>query len=270
MKQVIFALVACIFMTGCMTTIKRTADGRCANEDFKSTVSGGQDCLYMSLEEPTAPSSEPPTLIVTFHGDHKNHKLWKFIFGEARKVYPSMNTKNFYVAHFDRPGWANSSGDSDKHGMHTYTKRNVTAVMEAINRLKKQLGAKKLIAFGHSGGANTLAIGMGMYPELAPDSALLTACACELHKWTTSNGWQSSKSINPYIYADKIPSTSKVILMTGEGDSNTKPRFAKNWVMKAQSANKDAQFILARNAGHINIRNSDDFKREFGIFLNVN
>ena len=71
-----------------------------------------------------------------------------------------------------RPGYPDGAGESSGvAALHAgrndhYTKENVEEVGAALARLRERAGAKRLVVVGHSGGAATTAILLGMKPGL--------------------------------------------------------------------------------------------------------
>jgi pimeloyl-ACP methyl ester carboxylesterase len=138
MPRVVALVGTLVILSACKTIAlhPRGEDGRCLNEDFVESVSGGRHCMFIKVEKPIQEFSEPPELIVTFHGDGGSHRQWERMFKNGRETFPKLNGKNYITVHFDRVGWGRSSGASNGNGWNSYQPDYIDATMEAIHRLK--------------------------------------------------------------------------------------------------------------------------------------
>ncbi|EBA03495.1 hypothetical protein RB2150_02529 [Rhodobacteraceae bacterium HTCC2150] len=125
-------------------------------------------------------------------------------------------------------------------------------VADALAAIKANLNGRKLIVMGHSGGAGQLGTIIGRYPGIV-DTALLVSCPCNVPKWRISrrgkNNWLQSQS--PHNYIKKIPGNTKVLVVIGQHDANTKPIFSREYVKNAHVAGKgNVSLITIPNGTH--------------------
>ncbi len=103
---------------------------------------------------------------------------------------------------------------------------------------------------GHSGGAASAAVVLGMAPGLA-DGAVLVACPCDLGAWRASRGGGAwSRSENPSAWIGKIAPPTRVIALTGERDDNTRPQLAEAYVKALTARDVQARFAAIPYADH--------------------
>ena len=62
------------------------------------------------------------------------------------------------------------------------------------------------------------------------------------------SGWYSS--LSPLDYAGKVPTTAKVIAITGDRDDNTDVELARDYVAKLKERGVAARFVAIPGAGH--------------------
>ena len=71
------------------------------------------------------------------------------------------------------------------------------------------------------------------------------------------NNW--SLSLSPHSYADAVPKGTKVIAVTGGGDSNTQPVIAAEYVELLKQNGIEAAYIEAPSASHDSVTQSQEF-----------
>jgi predicted alpha/beta hydrolase family esterase len=211
------------------------------------------------------PISEPvvgaPTLIVMLHGDGEGQlgprqvDRWAAI-GRTLTA-PQRNVFFMVRPGYQSPighssGWANPRDDD-------YTAENMARVAGAVAVLKQTYQARQLILVGHSGGAATAALILGLHPSTA-DAALLLACPCDVPPWRDHRNAQRGRggpwaqSLNPLKYVSGIPARFPVIAVTGAQDDNTLPIFAKRWVEQAVAQGVKARYLEAAGLNHSTIQ----------------
>ena len=202
----------------------------CATEGFDTHVSGESQCLVMRRFG----TPEPEILIVWLHGDVSSGGPANYHFAHAEKAAQTLSSSSVLSVAIVRPGYPDGSGNSSTVAfLHSgrrdhYTKENVTEVGVAIERLRTRFRPKKTIVIGHSGGAATTAVLLGLKPGLT-DGAVLVACPCDIAAWRAGrSAW--SRSENPIQWVEKVSPATRVIAITGGRDDNTLPVLAKAYV----------------------------------------
>jgi hypothetical protein len=187
-------------------------------------------------------------LVVILHGDGGPGRYDGF--AQAIAKANSGTT----VVTLNRPGYGykgKSSPGVGNNGPDLYTARNNDYVAEALIAMRADLKPRRLVVVGHSGGSGQLGSIIGRYPGIA-DVALLVSCPCNVPKWRQSrrgtNSWIKSQS--PHDYVATIPSRMPVVVVVGDGDSNTYPRFSTEYVNLAKASGKSAQLVLLNGATH--------------------
>lgn len=135
------------------------------------------------------------------------------------------------------------SGRSDH-----YTRENVSEVGMAIERLRARYKPRTVIVVGHSGGAATAAILLGLKPGLI-DGAVLVACPCDLVAWRKERrAWGMSE--NPIQWVNQVDPAVRVIALTADRDDNTLPELARSYVKALQVRKVNAIFRSLPNESH--------------------
>ena len=222
----------------------------CTNENDETRVTGTSQCLLTHRFG----TPEAPHLLVWLHGDGSGGKPARYHLPIAEKAVETFGAGNVISVGLIRPGYPDGSGDASSvapgHGGRSdhYTRENVSEVASAIRNLKKRYATKRVTVIGHSGGAATTAIILGMEPDLI-DSALLVSCPCDLVAWRTGRrAW--TRSENPMDWAEKIPATTRIVALTGSRDDNTIPDLAKRYVDALLSRGVSARFLEAPDTTH--------------------
>jgi pimeloyl-ACP methyl ester carboxylesterase len=153
-----------------------------------------------------------------------------------------------------RPGYSDGSGDSSSVALlqggraDHYTKEDIMEVSVAIERLRAKCQPKKVVVVGHSGGAATAAVLLGMKPKLI-DAAVLVSCPCELTAWRAGKR-EWSRSENPIKWVDGVDPSARVVALTGAKDDNTFPELARTYVEALRARGVDATFRLLADETH--------------------
>jgi pimeloyl-ACP methyl ester carboxylesterase len=186
------------------------------------------------------------------HGDVSSGGPAKYHLDFAKKL--AEQSRNLVAVAMIRPGYDDgagntSSGEHNNRSDH-YTADNVDAMADGVRRLRERYQASRVVLVGHSGGAATSALILGRKPGVA-DAAVLVACPCNVGEWRRARGgrpWPRSES--PHEWAGKVPSSTRVIAITGADDSNTKPGLAEEYVALLKKRGVDARFIAVASADH--------------------
>ena len=107
-----------------------------------------------------------------------------------------------------------------------------------------------MIAVGHSGGAATVGMLLGMQPDLL-HGVVLVSCLCNLDQWRRSGNRRPwSRSQSPSRWVKDVPITSDVVVVTGSKDNNTRPVLAQDYVKTLQARGVRAQYVGMAGATH--------------------
>ena len=246
----------------CITSMKTTASlalllvsltanaEPCLNVSDETRVTGVSQCLLTHRFG----AHDAPHLLIWLHGDGSGGKPASYHLPIAEKAVETFDTANIVSVGLIRPGYPDGSGDSssvapghDGRNDH-YTGENVSEVAGAIRNLKKRYATKHVTVIGHSGGAATTAIILGMEPGLI-DSAVLVSCPCDLVAWRAGRkAW--TRSENPMDWAEKVPSTTRIVALTGSRDGNTIPDLAKRYVDALLARGVPARFSEIPGTAH--------------------
>ncbi|GAD23241.1 S9 family peptidase [Acidovorax sp. MR-S7] len=223
----------------------------CTDEDFTLRVSGASECL---LTRAYGQKEAPDVLLVWLHGDVSSGGPANYHFAHAERSASTFADHKVLSVALVRPGYPDGSGESSSVAfMHTgrtdhYTKENLTQVATAIERLRQHYQPRRVIAIGHSGGAATASVILGMCPGLI-DAAILVSSPGDLAAWREGRRpWHRSE--NPMAWTDKIAPTTRVIALTGEADDNTRPELARRHIETLTQRGIQATFTPLPGEGH--------------------
>jgi len=201
--------------------------GACESKDVETKVSGNRECIVIRRYGDV--SIAPKAMLVWLHGDLSSGDPANYHFQIAANAARQFSANQVLSFALVRPGYADgsrhSSGGNRYGRSDLYTMDNVGEVGAAIEHLRQHYKPDRVIIIGHSGGAATAAILLGMEPVLA-DGVLLVSCPCDLAAWRIGRRpW--SRSEEPMRWAGKARPSTKVIAVTGSRDDNTSPALAK-------------------------------------------
>lgn len=172
-------------------------------------------------------------LVVILHGDGGPGRY------DAYAASLAQSAPGTTVVALTRPGFRGATGRSpgNNPSRDHYTQRNNTLLAASLAAMRNSLNPGRLIVVGHSGGSGQLGTIIGSHPGIV-DVAILAACPCDVPSWRFhrrgANNWWMSQS--PHRFADRIPRSTSVYLITMQRDSNTRPRFAQTYAEIAQAA----------------------------------
>jgi pimeloyl-ACP methyl ester carboxylesterase len=238
------AALALVLLAQCATAAP------CASEDFETHVSGLSQCLLMRRFGPL----QPEVIVVWLHGDLSSGAPANYHFGAAQAAATAFAGSTLLSIALVRPGYPDGGGESSSVAMlHSgradhYSAENLVEVGTAIARLREHFHPASVIAVGHSGGAATAAVLLGMMPGLI-DAALLVSCPCDLVAWRSGRrAW--SRSENPIRWADKVSASARVIALAGSADGNTPPALSRAYVDALQARGVAASLEILPDATH--------------------
>jgi pimeloyl-ACP methyl ester carboxylesterase len=187
------------------------------------------------------------------HGDVSSGGPASYHFPFAQRI--ATENPGVAVAALVRPGYPDGAGNTSVgnnfNRIDQYTAENMDIMAGAIRALKRETGASRVIAIGHSGGAATVANILARDPGLI-DAAGLLACNCNIAAWRQGRQpWV--RSIDPYRLADQVPMTARVIGMTGANDVNAFPSQKKSYIDRLAARGIAADFVIVPGAGHNSI-----------------
>ncbi|MFN3957194.1 MAG: alpha/beta hydrolase family protein [Tepidimonas ignava] len=222
----------------------------CEQDDYELKVTGEDQCLIMrKYGDP-----QPDVMLVWIHGDVSSGGNANYHFPIAEKAIGEFPSQKVLSVALVRPGYPDGAGNSSTVAFgHTgrrdhYTKKNVNEVGKAIARLQAQFKPRETVVIGHSGGAATTAILLGMLPQTV-NKAVLVACPCDLVAWRVGRqAWSASE--NPIKWADRVATESQVIALTGNRDDNTFPALAQSYVETLRARGIRAEFKELENESH--------------------
>ena len=229
----------------------------CPQADGVNRVDGHTECLVIQTTKPTHTQSNKQknsqkarNLLVYLHGDSSRGGL----FDRHFKHFKSFASDDTVFVGMIRPGYAdskqNASTGDKMGGGDNYTAHNVDAVANAIQALKTQYGASRVVVVGYSGGAATAGVILGRHPELI-DRAVLIACPCDLN--IRRQGWSKNivrRSISPHEVADKVFKTTQVTAITGDADANTTPEQVTGYIAALKARGVKARYLEVPKATH--------------------
>ncbi len=166
-------------------------------------------------------------LVVVLHGDVPPgpvtyHQI------VARRVVASV--PGVAAVALTRPGYADDSGPSDGERRGAGT---VPAIAGAIAALRARTGARRVVAIGHSGGANAIVGVLEGHPGVL-DGAVLLACSCRGATARVAAGG----------------ARPAVLLMTGTADTGSPPAVAEPYAAALAARGVPARFVGVPGATH--------------------
>jgi predicted esterase len=247
--------------------VQSAVGATCAAEDYELHVSGKSQCLLMRRFGPL----EPEAMVVWLHGDVSSGGPANYHFSIAQAAAGQFATSNVLSIALVRPGYPDGSGESSSVSLLNsgrsdhYTKENLTEVGTAIERLRAQFKPKFVVVIGHSGGAATAAVLLGMKPGLI-DAAVLVSCPCDLVMWRSGRR-EWGKSENPIRWVEQVSTSTKVIALTGARDDNTSPELARAYVDALRSRGVDARLLILPDQTHNSAFQSAEVMNALGPLL---
>lgn len=198
-------------------------------------------------------------LVVVLHGDAPHGPpTYQYTFAEelANQIPGSV------VAALLRPGYSDTSGlrSAGRRGLthgDNYAPVQLKAITEAIKQLRNQYRVRKVFLVGHSGGAAITANIMGLEPNLAHTSVLLS-CPCDLGLWREHMHnefgglfWRFPvRSIPPLSVVENISDSARIRLIVGADDHITPPKLSQIYADELAQLGLDFDLTLLPDRGH--------------------
>ena len=232
----------------------------CPQADGVTQVNGQEECLVIQTTtstqmggnasgKPDKKAKSARKLLVYLHGDSSRGGQ----FDRHFKHFTPLASADTVFVGMIRPGYAdakkNASTGDRMGGGDNYTAHNVDAVAHALQTLKTQYAARRLVVVGYSGGAATAGVILGRHPELI-DDAVLIACPCDLAIRRQGKSNQNRRSISPSEVADRVFKTVHVTAITGDKDVNTAPDQVTGYIETLQKRGVKAQYLQVKQATH--------------------
>ncbi|WDE08835.1 alpha/beta fold hydrolase [Thalassomonas viridans] len=182
--------------------------------------------------------SASPTLAIVLHGDAP---FWNPNVQYRVAQYLANNQKNVISIGMLRPGYTDdfnrqSDGERGETVGDNYDDKRVRQIGSSIEVLKEHYKAQKIVVIGHSGGAAITAKVSALFPELV-NHAVIISCPCNINAWRKDmlkrNEYELFKGdlniSSPLELAKKVSVNTKVDLIVGKDDDNTKPYLTKQY-----------------------------------------
>ncbi len=238
-------------------------------DDKLTSVKGINNCLAITtFRDPLTPT--PSALVIFIHGDQSDMKAVTSMPRLAKNIQlPSDVIKVFIL----RPGYFDAQGNEStgyNYGRRdSYTSENIDEVTAAIQSLQKFYGLKNTVLVGHSGGAAYVGVMIGRTPGIA-NGALLLSCPCDISSWRSDHQAQPWGSLSPINFHKTIPTTTRVIAITGDNDNNTREHLAKEYVAALTKRGVNANYISAVNTAHNDTVNVELLSEPIKTLLKAN
>lgn len=234
-----------------------TSIASCAADNVTRVAANGECLVIQTYGSP----AEQNKLIVFIHGDGSSGGPSDVLYARAEH----FASKGVISVGLIRPGYFDSAGNrstgtSNRVEGDGYGRSIIDAVAAAVKALKDFYNAEHVVLVGHSGGAAISGVILGRYPDLA-DGAVLAACPCNVPKWRIMKRGQYNwtASLSPHAYADDVAKATKVIAVTGDNDSNTRPVIAAEYIELLKRNGIDATFFEAPSRDHNSVTWSNEF-----------
>lgn len=249
MKSVITSTL--LFVLHLTLSFQTYASSQCDN--IESQVFADNHCTVIETYK-SANLSESPTLAIVLHGDAP---FWNPNVQYRVAQFLAKNQDNLISVGMLRPGYTDDfSSKSDGVRGETvgdnYDDKRVNQIGSAIEALKKHYKAAKVVVIGHSGGAAITAKLSGLYPELV-NHAVVISCPCNINAWRKDmlvrNEYELFKGdldiSSPVELASKVSANTKIDLIIGKADDNTKPYLTQEYyeALKKHGKNVSLQMI---------------------------
>ncbi len=256
------SIVAVAFL---LSSCQTTASKPCVPDNI-SRVDGNGECLVMKA---FGNATTVDTMVIFIHGDGSGGGASDYLYSRAQRY----GTGNVLGVGLIRPGYFDSYGNTSegqnyRYDGDGYKPHIVDAVAGAVKNLKAHYKVKRVFLVGHSGGAAISGVILGRFPELV-DSAVLAACPCHVPDWRIMRRGQNSwtQSLSPHEFAAAIPTSAKVIAITGSNDSNTQPVIAREYVETLKARGLDASFIDVPGTSHNGVTKVEAFYAAIDVLL---
>lgn len=223
-------------------------------------IQAGSVCLVVKVL--ASPEQPGRALALIVHGDGGAFLSAGYLASLDRLAQRIVRTRpGDGVVFVQRPGYRSPLGHSEGRAKtidDDYTPENVGHMAAAARALRAHWSAARVVWVGHSGGAALGALALGREPGVA-EAAVLVACPCgSIEQWRAHRNASRGRpgdslwpnSLSPLDHVDGLQAGMRVVLLTGDRDENTLPRFNEPWVAKARGRGVDAQLIILPGLDH--------------------
>jgi pimeloyl-ACP methyl ester carboxylesterase len=240
----------------------------CEHEDFATKVTGDHECIVMRRFG-ASDAGGGRSMLIWLHGDVSSGGPAVYHFRAAEKAAGDFASAGVLSIALVRPGYGdadgNVSGGNNYGRSDQYTAENIAEIGAAIRHLREHYKPDRVVIIGHSGGAATAAVLLGMQPDLA-EGTLLVSCPCDLGAWRIGRRpW--TRSEDPMRWVAKAKPPTKVVAVTGSRDDNTSPQLAKTFVAALKVRGVDARFEEVEGATHGSAFTSPDVTAAISALL---
>lgn len=247
-KRLFLALVSLSFFFALIT---EGHAAQCEKQDSLSWIDGKEHCF--ALKTFIAPAGgQSDTLAIILHGDLSGGGVADYIFPVAA-LATKLGARSVVMM---RPGYRGDGRESSGYPTRNqdrderYNANEIDSIAEAIRRLKKHHGAKRVVLIGHSGGAVIAGVLLGRATPLI-DAVVLIACPCHVPDWREMNNWPPLESAeSPHTYLDKVAKTARIVAVSGENDGNVGIQLPRIYIEKAVGMGLAAKAIIVPEVGH--------------------
>lgn len=248
------AVVCLLSLTACGGEDLRTSGsvisstGLCEKADNLNWVSGKNLCFAIKTFMPDGKVARP-VLRVFLHGDNSKGGPSDYMYRYAALFATGVvSVAMLRPDHYDREGRRSSPKSYGRRNWET--EESIDAIAEAVRKLKSHHKASRVVMIGHSGGSNISAVMLGRHPGTA-DAALLAGCACDKVMKRMSQGRDEiPEDINPIDYVDKIPSSAKIIAITGSRDTTNPASLCRPYIAHLKARGVSARLDIVEGARH--------------------
>ena len=127
------------------------------------------------------------------------------------------------------------------------TKKYIEFLASLLTKLKEKYKAKELIVLAHSAGAMATATILGYKPNLI-NKAVLAGGFYNIHKLS-----KRKDLISAVDFIDKIPKSTKIVLIYGTKDTISKAIYSKEFYKLAKAKVLKVKLVKIKNASHIKL-----------------
>ncbi len=241
------ALVACLSAFLLSSGVSHAACP--VGSSLREWVQGGPLC-FAAASYGIEGAGDAPALVVVLHGDTSGGGPADYHFEFAR----SIAQPGVIAVALLRPGYTDRTGrkseGQDLGRRDHYTADYIIAAGAAVEALKKEYRAGRVVLIGHSGGSAYVGVLLGSRPGIA-NAAILASCPCNVQRWREQRGgggWTRSQS--PSNFSAKVPVATRLVAITGANDDNTPPQLAQDYVAALSARGIKASFVSVPGAGH--------------------
>ncbi len=239
-----------LIVTSLMTSLSTFAKQTCT--DIENEVWSNNQCTKIETYKSTQLTSSP-ALAIILHGDAHNYQPAEQ-YRIAQKL--ASQQKNVVAVGMLRPGYTDDWGRTSDGRLgdtvgDNYDDETIKQIALAIQALKQQHNASKVVVLGHYGGATILGRLLGIYPNLV-DSAVLASCNCNINAWRATLYERLQLDVlkddldtkTPMELAKQVSDKTKISLIVGKDDERTGPRYSREYYDSLKKNGKQVSLQL--------------------------